>query len=162
MDAAVSRDELFAKYYGFMLAWCRRHASRGLGEPEDIVHTAYLRCHAGGRNRSPKVRFPAAYLLQLLRWVVLDELRSRLRRRTVCGVVDPHRRHPLRNLPLEEQIAGEALTALRGMPRRICLELLSGKDKRRVIADLRLSANAYAVHLCRAKATITTYFHDAR
>lgn len=154
----ASPNELFAQYYPWMLTWCRRHVARNLAEPEDIVHTAYLRC----RRHCPEtmtIRFPAAYLERMLRWVLIDALRARRRTPSTPPVPVRSSRRPI-NAPLGEQIAVESVGLLRGMQKRICQGLLSGKSKQRVLDELNLTTTSYAVHLCRAKATLSAYLKE--
>ena len=60
-------DEFFARHYDEMVAWCRRRVSVRLGEPEEFVHEAYLRCARRWNATRRSVLRPAAYLRRATR-----------------------------------------------------------------------------------------------
>lgn len=145
-------DDLFSRHYPRLIAWCRRHVGRHLGEPEDFVHQAYLRCrrHWSAELRSP--RHELAYLYRALRWTVSDAHRRALHQRNLTRVRDKTMSHP--STAIGELIAREAVQALPSRQRDVCLGLLAGKTLALVRAELGLSAGALAVHLSRARAKL--------
>lgn len=142
-----SFDALFADCYARLLAWCRAHAPRSLGEPEDFVHQTYLRCRRRWSADRASVGHGGAYLFRALRWVVADAARRAGRRpRTTAltfatAAVDER---PDRTLA-----ARETLAALTPAELAVCRAHLDGDGGVR-----GRSAAAVAVHLCRARSKL--------
>lgn len=149
-----SIDELFDRYYPVLIAWCRRRVDPRLGDPEDFVHQAYLRCRQSWTpGRRSKIR-PAAYLFRAVRSVVIDGFRSFARRtgQAVCldASVPDRRASP----PWETSFILDAVASLGGRPGQVCRALLQGQTPDEARRELGLSPNSFAVYLSRARAQL--------
>jgi RNA polymerase sigma factor (sigma-70 family) len=144
-------DPIFERNYPFLLAWCRRHARRDLGDPEDFVHQAYLLCRRRWRRSRQSAGHEAAYFYRAVRWVVADASRRAQRRQRLGERVRPQPVQSVADVPVRELIAQEALARLTGKQRDVCLGLLGGQREPQLRSALRLTPATLAVHLCRAR-----------
>lgn len=143
-------DTAFARCYPMLVAWCRRHVPVYLGEPEDHVHQAYLRCRRSWRPETRLPRQEMAYFLRAVRWVVADSLRRR--RRHPETVVTEEALPPRGGTdPLREMLALEALTTLSPRERAVC-----AIGSQALVSTM--SAGAHATHASRAKAKLRRHF----
>jgi len=151
-----SLNEVFERHYVAMIAWCRGHVQRRIGEPEEFVHLAYLRCHQRWSPSHQSSYNEASYLFRALRWVVLDACRKHVRemsRQHLPGRPDGS----AQEIVLRNVVAQEAFGLLRGKQLQVCQGVMAGKDEEQICRELKLSRGAYAVHLCRAHARLREY-----
>lgn len=146
-------NEVFCRHYQALVAYCRARVRRDLGDPEDFVHLAYLRCSRRWNAARKSDCNEAAYLYQALRWVIIDALRRRARERArpwlSAGPDDgPHW------TVLHKLVVREAVTLLKGRQLQVCLALLAGRSDAQICSEMNLSAAALAVHTCRARASL--------
>ncbi len=146
-------NTVFRRHYQELVCWCRKRVPPHLGEPEDFVHSAYLRCSghwSADRNSESGER---AYLYRALRWVVIDAIRVWRRekvgdqRATVQGT---GRRWGV----LHELAVREAVMGLSGKELQVCSARLAGKNDAQTRHELNLTPGALAVHICRLKANL--------
>jgi len=149
-------DDVFGRHYHDLVDWCRRRVHRHLGDPEDFVHLAYIRCSRHwSAERNSNVN-EAAYLYRALRWVIIDASRSWQRQRN-------RRWLPLRReggipwIALHKLVAQEAVTSLKGKQLQVCTALLAGKGHAQIRRELNLTSGALAVYLCRARARLCEF-----
>jgi len=144
-------DTFFAGSYADLLAWCRRHVRPELGDPEDFVHQAYLRCRQRWSPTHRSAQHGSAYYYRALRWVVADVIRRQQRH---PGTTAPAELLPLpgtTEVPVRELIAREALEILTEKERAICSGFLQGRPEKQIRSELKLSAQTLSVHVCRAQ-----------
>jgi RNA polymerase sigma factor (sigma-70 family) len=159
---APKLDDLFHRHYDALVAWCRRRVRPHVGEPEDFVHLAYLRCRRSWNEEHRSLHNEAAYLYRALRWVVLDALRRHARRACrEAPLVDPSAA-PDNTGTWPPRLVAEALDALPPRQQQVCRAILAGKRLEVVRGELRLSPAALAVNLCRARATLCERLGVAR
>lgn len=149
-------DDVFRRHYHDLVDWCRRRVHQHLGDPEDFVHMAYLRCSRHwSAERNSNVN-EAAYLYRALRWVIIDASRSWQRQRTRKWL--PLRRESgLPWIALHKLVAQEAVMSLKGRQLQVCLALLAGKGHAQIRRELNLTSGALSVYLCRAKASLCKF-----
>jgi RNA polymerase sigma factor (sigma-70 family) len=157
--ARITLNEVFDRHYVSLVAWCRKRVRRELGEPEELVHLAYVRCsrrwQAGSRSRHCEV----AYLFRALRWVLCDLLRDRARR-SALRLMNNQRELRRECSPLRWLVVKEAVLQLAGRERQICAALLAGKTLSEIEREMGLTRAALAVGLSRAKARLTRSLSD--
>jgi len=146
-------NEVFNRHYQDLVAWCRGHVQHELGDPEEFVHTAYLRCRQCWSPQRKSARNEAAYLYRALRWVVVDALRRHGRQKCRTWVL-PAPNTGTRWMVLHTLIAREAVSSLKGRQLQVCLALLAGKSDDQIRNELDLSRRALAVYICRARANL--------
>ncbi len=149
-------NEIFDRYYQDLIRWCRSRVRQELGDPEDIVHSAYLRCRRRWSAAYKSNGNEAAYLYQALRWVILDAVRKHIRERSRMRLIPRRGNEPLWEI-LHKLVAQEAVASLRGRQSQVCLAFLAGKSNAQICRELHLSAGAVAVHACRARATLCRF-----
>lgn len=148
-------DDVFVQHYHELVAYSRRRVDMRMGDPEDFVHLAYIKCC---RRWSPKRRSrysDAAYLYRALRWVIIDAMRQHSRRAgmvTLFASSDIATESPTQ---LAHLVTREALDRLRGRERAVCESALRGHRAEQTCGDLRINSKALAVFLCRAKSALT-------
>ena len=149
-------NDVFSRHYEDLVRWCKGRVRPDLGDPEDFVHMAYLRCRKHWSRERQSREHEASYLYRALRCVIIDVLRSDLRAKSrTCGL---HRSgNSLRCLPLRELVTQEALGILTGKQRQVCSALLAGTSTMQICKRLGLTPGALAVHLCRAKARLSDF-----
>lgn len=155
-------DRVFTTYYDALVDWCAHRIPSYLGAPEEFVHQTYLRCRTSWRSEKRSNRNEAAFLFRCLRWVVTDSIRSYHRRKTREHDVVQRPPNDERFNLLRKLIAREALNVLCGMPRLVCVEILSGKSQEQILADLQISKGALATNLSRAKVALLTFLEVGR
>ena len=146
-------NDLFEQNYGILVAWCRSRNLGHLGDPEEFVHLAYLRCSRRWSAEHRSSHCELSYVYRALRWVMLDALRRRGRQRTSAWPLR-YETASGRATPLHTATVREAVERLKGRPRQVCHSLMAGKDEERIGQELQISRNAVAVHVHRAKARI--------
>jgi DNA-directed RNA polymerase specialized sigma24 family protein len=148
-------DDVFVHHYHELVAYSRRRVDRRMGDPEDFVHLAYLKCR---RRWSPTRRSQyseVAYLYRALRWVIIDAIRQHSRRAemvTLLASPDVATEPPVQ---LARLVTREAWDRLRGRERAVCESALQGHRAEQTCGELRINGKALAVYLCRAKAALT-------
>jgi len=153
-ETTVLLDEVFCRHYDKMVAWCRSRVAADMEDPEDLVHSAYLRCsRCWSAELSSKGR-EAAYLYRALRWVLLDSLRARCRQKN-RNCQGPRRRDKMPWIVLHQLVAQEALMSLGGRQLQVCSALLEGKSEKQIRGELQLTRGALAVYICRARARLS-------
>jgi RNA polymerase sigma factor (sigma-70 family) len=143
----------FIRYYDGMVSWCRKRVRPHLGDPEEFVHRAYLRCRRRWSQPRRSPEHVAAYFYRALRWVVIDELRRNLRRR-VRQLEREAETSSATASPIDSLSIQEAIDQLTARERAICRGFLAGKTEADLERELRLSPGAVAVHACRAQAKL--------
>ena len=154
-------NELFAKHYRHLTAWCRMHVQAQLGDPEDFVHLAYLRCIRRWSEESRSNGHEAAYLYRALRWVILDVVRRHLREKRRAGDTLT-RGNDTPHVVLHQLIAEEAFLSLSGRQLQVCLALLKGKSSGEIRRELNMTPGAIAVNLHRARRNLCEYMEISR
>lgn len=149
-------NDVFERHYPELVSWARSRVRNHLGDPEDFVHLAYLRCSRRWSADARSKHHEAAYLFRALRWVVLDALRREVRERSRQWPV-ARRDNGFPGCSIRELVAREAVMSLQGRQLEVCLALLSGQSVDDIRRDLDLSAGAVAVHLSRAKAALVRF-----
>jgi RNA polymerase sigma factor (sigma-70 family) len=144
-----SFNEVFTRYYRRLVKWCGRRVPRGLADPEDIVHSAYLRCASQWSSARKSDYCEVNYLYRAVRWTMLDTIRGQTRRRLAHTSITP----PCKpDTPPWARIAlGEALSALQGRQRQVCLAMLDGKSRVQICEELELTSGALDVCIHRAR-----------
>ena len=144
-------DMVFQQHYGDLLAWCRKRVDPRIAEPEDLVHLTYLRCLKSWRCDRGSGHYPAAYVLQSMRWVLLDELRRHTRRnRQSWGHVSNPAYRAKSDLG-GELVCRETISRLPESQREVCEAIMEGKSDHQICRELGLQRPALAVRLSRAK-----------
>ncbi|MCI0460530.1 MAG: sigma-70 family RNA polymerase sigma factor [Gemmataceae bacterium] len=143
-------DPLFQRSYPQLLAWCRRHVRPDLGDPEDLVHEAYLLCRRHWSASKQSSHCGIAYFYRALRWVRANAVRRSQRPQLPGALGDSDDLPSSPESPLGELIAREALSLLTGKQRDVCLGFLRGQRPHELRAELHLSPAALAVYACRA------------
>jgi RNA polymerase sigma factor (sigma-70 family) len=149
-----SLNAAFDRHYASMVAWCRRRIRPDLGDPEEFVHQAYLRCRNRWKENLRSRHTDAKFLFQSLRWVVLDSLRSHRRRKAREAAQTPRPISDGRWAPARKLMAQEAVLSLSRRQRQVCLGILCGKSRQQIARELSLPDTAVAVHLSRAKGAL--------
>ncbi len=144
-----SFNEVFTRHYRQLVKWCGHRVPRDLADPEDIVHSAYLRCACQWCATRQSHRGEASYLYRAVRWTILDILRVHIRRKLARASLTPSRTTD--TPPWTRMALGEALGALRGRQRQVCLALLDGKSRAQICEELDLTSDALAVYVHRAR-----------
>ena len=154
-DSAL--DAAFGRSYGRLVSWCRRHVWRGLGEPEEFVHQAYLRSRRHWAEERRSTGREEAYFFKALRWVVADALRQRHRQRQ--GLADYRGTGTGAGAsPVRELIAREAMdSVLTAREREVCAGLIRGRSTRQLCDELAVSPAALAVRACRARQKLSRF-----
>jgi len=149
-------NDLFLQCYPALIAWAKRHVPAYVGEPEDLVHLAYIRCckrwvsGRGCQGREP------AYLFRALRWVAMDAWRRHSRRNR--GLREAFwQRADSAHQPLGRLVFEEALASLTGRQHQVCRRLMAGKTETQICRELNLSRGALAVYVYRAKHHLCRY-----
>jgi RNA polymerase sigma factor (sigma-70 family) len=146
-------NDQFTRHYRELLAWCQTHVQRRFGEPEDLVHAAYLRCSQRWSSDRQSKEHAVAFFYRALVWVVMDAFRREARQKAN----DPRRppvSHVVWDEPLGHAIAHEALATLKGRQRQVCTALMAGQTNDQICGTLCLTPATLAVHICRARATL--------
>lgn len=146
-------DQLFLRYYDLLIATTRRRLPPGLGEAEDFVHLAYLRCRKNWSAERQSLRSSIAYFARAVRWSLIDAVRRAQRH---CR---NHREYarvaPQWSIPQTARLQlGEALKTLSSRQRDLGLALIAGKTTTEIQAELNLSKSACAVGICRLRRSI--------
>jgi RNA polymerase sigma factor (sigma-70 family) len=153
---ATRFDEMFSRHYDALIAWCRKHTWRALGEPEDFVHAAYLRCRAHWSEAQHPAGRERAYLYRALRWVLIDALRKR-RHQPRGGEAAELTAAEFGSSPLRQLVVKEAVARLSGHPGQVFRRLLAGQDEATIRQEMQLSLGALAVCRSRAKRALSNY-----
>jgi RNA polymerase sigma factor (sigma-70 family) len=144
-----SFNEVFARHYRRLVKWCGRRVPRDLADPEDIVHSAYLRCASQWSAARKSDHCEAGYLYRAVRWTILDTIRVHTRRKLArMGITPPSTPD---TPPWARLALGEALGALQGRQRQVCLAMLDGKSRAQICEELDLTSGALAVYIHRAR-----------
>jgi RNA polymerase sigma factor (sigma-70 family) len=159
-QATTLFDGLFTRTYSDLLRWCRRHVHRSLGDPEDFVHQAYLRCRRCWSPQRQSLGHARAYFYRALHWVVADEVRRGTGPRRFHRLTEDARART-KESPVHALAAGEALSVLSPTERAVCSGFLKGQTAQQVQTDLQLSEAALAVHLCRARRKMREFLERA-
>lgn len=142
-------NEVFTRHYRQLVKWCGRRVVPGRFDPEDLVHSAYLRCARLWSAERRSEHCEAGYLYRALRWTIVDAIRRDLRRRAYGDT--PQQERECGSAPWGRVVAEEALLSLRGRQQQVCLAVLDGKTDRQICRELHLSSGALAVYLHRAR-----------
>jgi DNA-directed RNA polymerase specialized sigma24 family protein len=154
LTIANSLDEVFSSHYEELLDWCRKLVPRALAEPEDVMHSAYLRTRGRFRLERSSAQRPLAYLRRSICFEIADRRRSEARRRRRELRVIACRPPWYEATPLDLVAMREMVVKLKGRPREVCQAILAGMTAREISHQLNLSPGAIAVHLCRARASL--------
>jgi len=155
MEDSHTLNSVFCRHYAVLVAWCGKQVRPEVGDPEEFVHLAYLRCRKTWRaDRTSVNGRTAAYLFQALRWVVLDELRRFARRRARSSSVSPAPVCENQWTQARRLIVDEVLGLLPGGQRQVCLAMLTGKSQAQIASECGISPGAVAVRLSRAKMSL--------
>lgn len=147
-------DEIFDRYYRQLIAWCRSRVRHIPGDPEDFVHSAYLRCRRTWSDERRSQIDDRAYLFRALRWVILDAVRRNVRERARTWQ-GGSRTVPVAGHALNRLLAEEAILLLKGRQLQVCLALLTGMSRAEIGKRFNLSPGALAVYICRARTTLS-------
>lgn len=153
-------DTFFEGNYADLLSWCRRHVRPQLGDPEDFVHLAYLRCRQHWSSAQRSVHHGPAYFYRALRWVVADVIRGQQRQPRTTVRMETVPLHAIADIPIRELMARETMDVLTEKERAICLGFLQGRPEKQIRSDLKLSARTLAVHVCRAQSKMRRYLES--
>ncbi len=150
-------DRLFQAHYDVLLAWCRRRTRPEWGEPEDIVHQAYVRCRKRWVEGISTPGREVAYLYRGLRWVLQDAARADRRRRERRKLIAELASRRTEAAPLRfDFLAGDVFEKLTPSERAVCWAYLHGQGSHEVSRDLGLSPGAVAAHSSRARQKLLT------
>jgi RNA polymerase sigma factor (sigma-70 family) len=149
MTPSIAFDRSFALHYETLIHWAKRVVPHGLGEPEDFVHLAYLRCRQTWRPVRKSACCEAAYFRRSIRWLVLDAVRQRQRRAL----------HSRRYAEISPQFATtsdwpasfveEVMTRMPRRQREIGRALVGGKSLGEIQREMGLSPKALTVGVSR-------------
>jgi RNA polymerase sigma factor (sigma-70 family) len=150
-------DAAFAQSYAHLVAYSRSRAGR-FEDAEDFVHLAYLKCRNAWRRERVSQRAGIAFFCRAIRWVILDVERSRSRRDIRERQRGPSSSSERRSSLLDHLAAAEAIHALTGRSRDVCVAILAGKNYATIQRELGMSAGALAVSMSRARAELNERF----
>lgn len=146
-SSALNLNSVFMSHYRNLVEYCRRRATGGWADPEEIVHLAYLKCcrswSAGHRSQVNE----AAFFYRAIRWTIADVSRAgarRARHESASSRCQTQTHDP-------ELAAREAVSLLPGRQRLVCEAVLAGKSRQQICAEFEMTPVALAVHLHRAK-----------
>lgn len=145
-----SFDHVFFAQYDNLVARAGRMLPHGLGDAEDYVHLAYLRCRASWSSEQCSSRNQGAYFLRSIRWLVLDALRRRRREAALMEQAAAIRPQTAAT-DFSPAVALEAFKAMSRRQRELGEALLAGKTAAEIEQQLGISKAAYAVGLSRLR-----------
>jgi hypothetical protein len=145
---------VFQTHYVDLVQWCRPLVPRDLAEPEDIVHSAYLRVQDRFELKLVSTQWPLAFLKRAIRWELADRRRMESQRQRREKNYWEQRRGVNKTAPPAIVSVNECLENLRGRMRQVCQALLEGKSRPQLCEELHITAGALAVCLCRTRKTL--------
>ncbi|MCA9124137.1 MAG: sigma-70 family RNA polymerase sigma factor [Planctomycetaceae bacterium] len=154
-DAAF--DAAFEHSYAHLVAYSRSHAGQ-LGDAEDFVHLAYLKCRKAWRRDRVSQQVGIAFFCRAIRWIIFDVARTRMRRDVRERLYRPRSNSERRSSQLDRLAAADAIQALKGRSRDVCIAILAGKDYVTIRRELGISEGALAVSISRARSELNDYF----
>lgn len=143
-------DRVFTEQYDRLVARTHRLLPRGLGDAEEYVHLAYVRCRSTWSTHRNSSHDQAAYFLRSIRWLVVDALRRRRRESALLhGAAETRPRTTSADFARTD-----ALDELQCLPRRqrqLGKALLAGKSAEQIERRFGLSKAARAVGVSRLR-----------
>lgn len=149
-DSTEQLNQLFRLHYRMLVGWCRKRLRPGIGDPEDLVHDAYIRCLSSWSAVRRSTHNDASYFIKSVQFVVLDAMRGQrrrvLRETAACRSFALHWPDPGADLTI-----GELVARLPPRQQAVCRAVLAGKSNDAIAMELDLTRSAIAVHLCRTR-----------
>ena len=143
-------DRVFAEQYAGLVARTYRLLPPGVGEAEEFVHLAYVRCRSSWSTDRNSSHDQGAYFLRSIRWLVVDALRRRRREQEILRNAAEIRPHAAS----ADFTRTDALDELQALPRRqrqLGKALLAGQTAKQIERRLGLSKAACAVGVSRLR-----------
>lgn len=149
-------DQEFVRCYYPLVEYTRRRLPPGLGDAEDFVQQAYLRCRNGWSPCRASSYSAMSYFQQSIHWSLIDAVRRRCRdddRRRQYARTSPASSSPAATITL----VAEALFSLSPRLRLLGQLLMAGKSTSEIALELNISKTAYTVSHCRLRRALSSW-----
>lgn len=143
-------DAVFSEQYAGLVSRTDRILPPGLGDAEEFVHQAYLRCRQSWSSDASSSYDRGAYFIRSIRWLVTDALRRRRRETELLRIAAPTRPQSAAK-DFSRAEVGDALEAMPRRQRELGNALLAGKTAEEIERQFGLSNAARAVGMSRLR-----------